>query len=118
MSSPHLQDSPSAAFAEGGADDGDESTTTRAPPPPASGVRRSRPAPCLLGLRHLARNAEWLCLEALAFELFFAAVRIESTGEVGLVRADLEEISTFVTDTEARFYRRAVRMLTGMSSAR
>lgn len=90
------------------------------PAPPVSGVRsvrKSTSSECLLSLRQLARTAESLSLEPLAFELFFAAARIESTGKVELVRGQLEEIATLVLELEARFYRRAVRVLARVDSA-
>jgi hypothetical protein len=81
------------------------------PEAPRSGVRLKSATEPLDSLRDLARRAERLGLEPLAFELFFAAARIESGRRVELVRSELAETAALVPRIEARFYRRAARSL-------
>jgi len=93
----------------------------RIPEPPRSGVR-GKPAPepthgtrpqqqPTHGIRQLARRAEALGLDPLAFELLFAAARLESGSPVDLVLGQLAETAAIVPAQEARFYRRAARTL-------
>ena len=91
------------------------SATVIAPEAPTSSVRR-KPAPEPLRLRQLARRAESLGLDPLAFELLFASARIESGSRVDVVRSELAEIAKLVPEIEARFYRRAVRSLANAAS--
>jgi hypothetical protein len=62
-------------------------------------------------VRELAREAERLGLDGVALDLFFAVARIEATGRMGAVRAELADTATTFAGTEARFYRRAARSL-------
>lgn len=91
--------------------DDDEPGRERAPSAPVSGVRTRQAPRAIRALRALARKAEWLSLEALAFELFFAAARIESSGDLGRVRGQIAELAASFTGVEARFYRRALHAL-------
>jgi hypothetical protein len=86
------------------------------PEAPGSGVRLKRASEPLRVIRQLARNAESLGLDPLAFELLFAAARIESGGPVDAVRSELAETAELVSELEARFYRRAVRSLAAAAS--
>jgi hypothetical protein len=62
-------------------------------------------------VRQIARQAESLELHEVALELFFAAERIEATGRVDLVGADLAVTARCFDGLPGRFYRRAVRRL-------
>jgi len=62
-------------------------------------------------VRQIARSAESLGFDPLAFELFFAAARLESGIPVETIRRELAETAASVPEHEARFYRRAVRSL-------
>jgi hypothetical protein len=83
---------------------------------PKSGVQRKQALEPLRRIRRLAQNAESLGLDPLAFELLFAAVRIESGSRVDAVRCELAETAEIVPELEARFYRRAVRTLATATS--
>jgi hypothetical protein len=74
--------------------------------PPATIARRHR-------VRELAREAERHGHDGVALDLFFAAARIETTGRVDAVRAELATTATEFAGAEARLYRRAARLLTG-----
>jgi hypothetical protein len=80
-------------------------------PPPPSGVRLRTPGNSCDRLRQLAHKAESLGMEPLAFELFFIAARVDATGRVDFACRELEQTAQEVPEEEARFYRRAVRML-------
>jgi len=62
-------------------------------------------------IRRLAREAERLDFEGVALDLFFAVARIEATGRLDAVRADLADTARAFHGAEARLYRRAVRFL-------
>jgi hypothetical protein len=86
------------------------------PEAPRSGVRLKAAWDPLQRIRRLARNAESLGLDPVAFELLFAAVRIESGGAVDVVTSELAETAALVPEREARFYRRAARSLATATS--
>jgi hypothetical protein len=68
-------------------------------------------------MRKLARRAEALDFECVAFDLFFAVARLEANGRSSEVRAELAETATSVSGLRARFYWRAVRLLTAEECA-
>ena len=81
------------------------------PDAPPSGVRLNAFSAPLQRIRRLARRAESMGLDPVAFELLFVAARIESGRQVEVVRSELAETADCVPEDEARFYRRAARSL-------
>jgi hypothetical protein len=78
---------------------------------PPSGVRLKAFSAPLQRIRQLARRAESVGLDLVAFELLFVAARIESGRQVEVVRSELSETADGMPEAEARFYRGAVRSL-------
>ena len=95
-----------------------ERSTVIIPDAPKSGVRLKPASGPLQGLRQLARSAESLGLDPVAFELFFAVARLESGRRVEAVRSDLVETAETVPEMEARFYRAAAKSLASSLSLR
>jgi hypothetical protein len=81
------------------------------PEAPRSGVRLKSFSVPLDRLRQLARRAESVGLDPIAFELLLAAAHVESGKQIEVVRSELLETADFVPEREARFYREAVRSL-------
>jgi hypothetical protein len=81
------------------------------PEAPRSGVRLKSFSVPLERIRQIARRAESVGLDPIAFELFLAAARIESGKPVERARSELLETAHLVPEREARFYREAVRSL-------
>jgi hypothetical protein len=87
------------------------STPSIIPETPPSGVRLKAFSAPLQRIRQLARRAESVGLDLVAFELLFVTARIESGRQVEVVRSELSETADGVPETEARFYRGAARSL-------
>jgi hypothetical protein len=81
------------------------------PEAPRSGVRLKAFSVPLERIRQLARRAESVGLDPIAFELLLAAAHIESGKQIERVRSELCETAHLVPAREARFYREAVRSL-------